>query len=67
MKCAVGLAKDKSGIFAYKFQKIEAIKIYIYIYQCWANDNNNLLVSLPKMTIRVPFPLGAVGAGRCRV
>lgn len=26
MKCAVGLAKDKSGIFAYKFQKIEAIK-----------------------------------------
>lgn len=26
MKRAVGLAKDKSGTFAYKFQRIEAIK-----------------------------------------
>lgn len=25
MECAVGFAKDKSGKFAYKFQRIEAI------------------------------------------
>lgn len=26
MECAVGLARDKSGTFAYKFQRTEAIK-----------------------------------------
>lgn len=26
MECAVGLARDKSGTFAYKFQRPEAIK-----------------------------------------